>query len=325
MISTDRVARQFLAGIIAAAIVSTSLPATAKNAEAVEHFEAGRKLVREGRWQEAAAEFEQSLALEQAVGPLLNLGTAYEKLGRVASAAKAFRAAQQLASRTPGDEARASEAGARVRELEKEIPTVTFSAPPNVSLELRDVGAVSPDVAIPMDPGRHEVVVTSRDEPRRTVPFTLAAKDKLKVAIPSLDKSDKPDQPPPDQPPPRAATPSPAADTSTTDVLAYAAIGTGAAALVVGGVFGVLALGNKSELGDLCPRYPTCPSANANAAREADDALSRNGAVSTIGFAIGGVLVASGIVLYLVAPNARSASSARLVPGLAAARFEVSF
>jgi tetratricopeptide (TPR) repeat protein len=321
MISTDRFARHLLAGFITAAILSVSPSAVAKNPEAVEHFEAGRKLVREGRWQEAAAEFEKSLALEQAVGPLLNLGTAYEKLGRTASAAKAFRVAHQLASRTPGDEARASEAATRVRELEKEIPTVTFSAPPNVSLELRDVGAVSPDVAIPMDPGRHEVVVTARDEPARTVTFTLAAKDKLKVAIPSLDRSDKGDKADKtDEPPPRSES-----GPSTTDVLAYAAIGTGAAALVVGGVFGLLAAGNKSDLEELCPRYPTCPQADANAARDADDSLSRNGAVSTIGFAVGGVLVASGIVLYLVAPSGRSPSSARIVPGLAAARFEVSF
>src|SRR5688500_13178979 len=107
MRSTERAIAFAFAFALATATMTMAPPAFAKKPEAVEHFERGRKLVHDEKWQEAASEFEKSLALEQAVGPMLNLANAYEKLGRLASAAKTFRAAQKLASQTPGDEARA--------------------------------------------------------------------------------------------------------------------------------------------------------------------------------------------------------------------------
>jgi hypothetical protein len=314
MTSTDRGGRSIVAIAFALAIASsvvvTSPPAFAKNAEAVEHFELGRKLVREGKWQDAASEFEKSLALEQAVGPMLNLANAYEKLGRLASAAKTFRTAQKLASQTPGDEARATEAAGRARELEEKVPTISLSADADVSLEIRGVGAVTRDAPIAIDPGRHTITATAPGKRPRTLEVVVAARDRLKVVVPSLDEPLRVDEPRSESHSPTPETPT-STSTSTTEVLAYAAVGTGVVGLVVGGAFGLVAASDKSDLEGLCPRYPTCPAANANAAHEADDSFGRNAAISTIGFVAGGVLVAAGVALYFLAPRAATTAAIR--------------
>jgi hypothetical protein len=320
MTSTERVGRSSLAIAFALAVASSAMlassPAFAKNPEAVEHFELGRKQVRENRWQDAATEFEKSLALEQAVGPMLNLANAYEKLGRLASAARTFRAAQKLASQTPGDQARAAEAAGRARELEEKVPTISLTADANVSLEIRGVGVVQRDAPTAIDPGRHTITATAPGKRPRTLEVVVAARDRLKVVVPSLDEPLRVDESPSPSPspseshPPSTETPT-SSSTSTTEILAYAAAGTGVVALAVGGAFGLVAASDKSDLEGLCPRYPTCPSANANAAHEADDSLGRNATISTVGFVAGGVLIATGIALYFFAPRSTTTATIR--------------
>jgi hypothetical protein len=313
MTNTERAIAFALA--LASATMAIAPPAFAKNPEAVEHFERGRKLVREEKWQEAATEFEKSLALDQAVGPMLNLANAYEKLGRLASAAKTFRAAQKLASQTPGDEDRAAEAAGRARELEEKMPTISLSADASVSLEIRGIGRVTRDAPIPIDPGRHTITATAPGKRPRTVEVVAAPRDRLKIVVPSLDEASAPAAAPPAQTAPPATTRGTPADTpsatSTTDILASAAMGTGAVSLIIGGAFGLVAASDKSDLEALCPRYPTCPGANANAARDADDALARNATISTVGFVVGGALIVSGAALYFFGPRSSATASLR--------------
>ena len=311
MTSTDRVVAAAFALAIGLATTTVSSSAFAKNPQAVEHFELGRKYVRDEKWEEAASEFEKSLALEQAVGPMLNLANAYEKLGRLASAAKTFRAAQKLALQTPGDDARAAEASGRARELEAKVPTITLAADGDVSLEVRGVGPVPRGEPFAIDPGHHTITATAPGKRPRTLEVDVAPRDRLKIVVPSLDDGAAATTPPSSAAPPDATS-----STSTTDVLSYAAIGTGVVGLVVGGAFGLVAAGNKSDLEELCPRYPTCAAQDANAARDADEALGRNATISTVGFVVGGVLIAAGAALYFIAPRSPAAAAlnrARLV------------
>jgi hypothetical protein len=278
-------------------IVAIPSPARARNPEAVEHFEAGRRLVREGRWEDAATEFEASLALEQAVGPLLNLATAYEKLGRLASALKTFRAAHDLAAQTPDDEARAAEAARRADEIEPSVPTLTVVANAEITVEVEGLGPIAHDTPIAIDPGRHVVLAKAPDKRTRTLEVVASPHDKLKVVVPALDEPLRVSE---------SSRPIPPKESSHGTMLTYAAIGAGVAGLVVGGAFGLAAAGDKRDLERLCPRYPSCPIENATSARDTDDAFARDATISTIGFVAGAALLATGVALYFFAPRAKT-------------------
>ena len=83
---------------------------------------------------------------------------------------------------------------------------------------------------------------------------------------------------------------------------AYVAFGVGGAALLVGAVTGILAIGKHGDLKDACPDA-TCPST-----KQSDvDSYKTMGTISTVGFVVGGVGVAAGAILLLTAPKQESA------------------
>jgi hypothetical protein len=65
----------------------------------------------------------------------------------------------------------------------------------------------------------------------------------------------------------------------------------GVAGVATGTVFGVLAMENRSTLDERCPN-DVCP----EDARSEHDALKRNGIISTVGFAVGGLGLGLGLV-----------------------------
>jgi hypothetical protein len=77
--------------------------------------------------------------------------------------------------------------------------------------------------------------------------------------------------------------------------LGYVALGIGGAGVVVGSIFGGLALGKKSSLDDACKVKSNCP---ANA-QDDIDALHTDATVSTVGFVVGGVGLAAGLIVLL--------------------------
>jgi hypothetical protein len=87
--------------------------------------------------------------------------------------------------------------------------------------------------------------------------------------------------------------------------LPWVAFGIGGAGLILGGVTGGLAMGAHSTLAGECPGG-VCP-----ASKQSDvDSFHTLGLLSTIGFAVGGVGAATGIVLLLIAPKHESAPAA---------------
>jgi serine/threonine-protein kinase len=95
-----------------------------------------------------------------------------------------------------------------------------------------------------------------------------------------------------------------------------AAIGVGAAGVVgvgVGTVFGIVALGKRSDLDRLCPGYPRCVDSQRSDVQGNYDDAKHAATISTVGFVLGGVLVAGGVVLWLVAPGRAPASPAAWV------------
>ena len=90
----------------------------------------------------------------------------------------------------------------------------------------------------------------------------------------------------------------------------------GGAGVVVGAVFGILAMHDKSTLDDVC-RAKACPEGN----QRDIDAFTRDGALSTVAFTVGAVGLVTGVILYLTEAPARDASPV----GVVRRGFSVSF
>jgi hypothetical protein len=94
-------------------------------------------------------------------------------------------------------------------------------------------------------------------------------------------------------------------------VPSYVAFGVGGAGLVLGAVTGVLAIGKHSTLATECPGG-TCATGTSQSDLSSYHTL---GALSTVGFIVGGVGVAAGAVLWFVVPSTTvHASTASVSP-----------
>jgi hypothetical protein len=125
-------------------------------------FERGRQLMAEQRAPEACPLFEESHRLEAGIGTQFNLASCYEAVGRFASAHTVFLDVA-AASRARGQEQRAQAASARARAVELKISRIVIQVEPAQQAALtveRDgsiVGAAQWGLAVPVDPGEHEI------------------------------------------------------------------------------------------------------------------------------------------------------------------------
>ena len=95
----------------------------------------------------------------------------------------------------------------------------------------------------------------------------------------------------------------------------WVGIGAGALGIVgigIGSAFGLIAQSKLSQSNQLgyCNSTDHCTPGGLGLRKDASDAAS----LSTVFFVIGGVAVASGVVLYLTAPHARSGAALTLAP-----------
>ncbi len=111
--------------------------------------------------------------------------------------------------------------------------------------------------------------------------------------------------------PPAAANVAPAVppklEGSPDHTLAYVAFGVGGAALITGGIFGGLALSQKSDLDGKCPARRCGPAQYGDV-----DSYATKSLVSGVGIIAGAALIGAGAVLYFTAPSPASEQPARL-------------
>ncbi len=115
--------------------------------------------------------------------------------------------------------------------------------------------------------------------------------------------------------------------TPVTRIVSYAALGVGAAGIAVGSVFGVRSMLDKAKLDGACAGN-ACPSR----VQSDIEALHSDGTISSVGFGVGIVGLAAGVVLWIVSsgpkkPTAEKALLASVTPwiGIRAAGVEGSF
>lgn len=140
------------------------------NETAEELFRRGRAWMAAGRIAEACVTFEESIALEPAIGAFLNLGRCYEMSERPASALAPYEEASQRA-RAVGDLERARLAERQLERIRSKVSTILLRFPKNeeieaVRIDRRQLTPAQWNAPIPVDPSRYRFEVTRRGDPR---------------------------------------------------------------------------------------------------------------------------------------------------------------
>ncbi|WP_437967823.1 tetratricopeptide repeat protein [Sorangium sp. So ce260] len=284
-------------------------PATVNAARAL--AEEGLELYDKGEYAAALDRLGRAEELIQAPTIGLYAARCLERLGRLIEASERYR----QVSRTPLDASASDVFRAAVADAEKayddlrpRIPKLAVGvrgAPERevqISIDGKPMPPALVGVSRPVDPGKHLVEGAWAGRVVRQE-VTLQERQETAVAI------EFPVVRPPAVVPPPAG---PAQD-STQRVFGWSALGTGAAALVVGGItFGVTSA-LRSDLIDLgCSEKVVCPDT-----RETRDKLSSYNSTRLIpapAFIVGGVLAAGGAALLLTMPSASKPKGATARP-----------
>lgn len=292
-----------LGGLCSLASPAAAQAPEAQAAEAL--FRQAKSLMDAGAFAEACEKFAASHALEPGLGTLLFLGDCYERAGRLASALGTFHAAEQLA-RDRGDAAREHLASVRVAALAPRAPTLNVR---------RGVGAPVPDLditvngdplresdlnrPIPRDAGQYEIRFSAPGYAAyvSAVELKNGGGNGVVVTVPRLVSLF----------PNSAATGSPGTEPrpgDTSRVGAWVLAGTGVALGATAGLFAILALAKNGDSEATCdPNNPNrCGPEGVRLRQDAKDLAT----VATVSGVLGGVCVASGIVLYVSAASTDS-------------------
>ena len=283
---------------------------------AVQLFDEARELMEDGKYEPACPKLEQSQKLDPQLGTQLHLGHCYEKLGQVAAAYRTFQAATELAAlrnQQGTNEPREKLARERATNLEERLALLELR-PADPSPELKIVlDGVPIDRAqwnrpFPIEPGDH---VLQASAPGRAIweqPFRIGVPAKRGIAVPVLKPATAaallavPAEAP--------GTPAPAitqrsSSASLQRIAGYVSLGTGAVGVGLGALFGLLRTSKVSELAGDCDldRGVCAIDPGDSVARQRIESL--HGQASTfassanIAWIVGGIAVASGVVLIL--------------------------
>jgi len=277
-------------------------------------FEEGRSLMQKEQYQEACSKLEASQNLDSGLGTLMLLSDCYEKTGRTASAWATFREAAAVA-RGKGDEEREKVARARADALEPNLAKLVVQGAPSTmklsGLEVKMAGQAVPraqwGTPIPVDPGAVDFEVSAPGYK----PWTLQAQvvpgpSQTAIDIPEL----QPLQPDADaaegqntnpssgseagQDPGPASVPSESSGTLKTTGLVLGIAGV--VGIGVGSYFGLSAKSKNDKSNDDCSGSVCQTQEGLDAREDAQSAAT----TSTIAFVVGGALLATGGVLYLL-------------------------
>jgi len=306
--------------VVLAVCLAPAIASADERAIAQQAFKEGRALMAAGKFAEACPKFAAAAELSPTAGVRLNLADCYVKLGRTASAWAKASEALGIAERT-GDTAASTLAHTQMNALEPKLSYVTLvvakdSAPPGleVTFDGEKIPAAVWGTAIPVDLGTHTVAASAAGHPPWSTQTTVAAdgiKTSVTVVIPGASDAPSPLAPPP--PPGDHAAGSGGWSRGAAHAVAIASAGLGVVGLGLGTAFGVDASGKKSdyqqqEVGGRC--------VSAACATLTQQAYS-SATVSTVGFVVGGALVAAGVVLWLTAPASTTETRAVAVVPIA--------
>jgi hypothetical protein len=236
---------------------------------------------------------------------------AYDQAQRLRDAKKLVAAREQLrlCARSTCAPSVSKDCVTWLAEVEAALPTVVVVADDKAGSPLASA-SVSIDGGPPrpvtgtsweVDPGPHTFSfrATGKVAADKQVLVVQGQKDQ-RVAVTLTDATASVVAPPPPIAVVAAPPPENAASGSVLKPVGYAVGGVGVAGIIVGAIFGGVALSTKSSD---CRTETTCTPGSAS------KALTQ-GNISTIGFVAGGVLAAGGLTMVLLAPKKRDTGAA---------------
>jgi hypothetical protein len=281
-----------LAFVLGLAGSADAAPTGKERADAAVLTNKARAAAKAKRHDEAADLLRQADQLDPTPQRKLDLAKSLGELGKLVEASSLLNG---VANDTvgPGAARFKDTAKKQLAQIETRIPwlSVKVIGPTSgVHVEV-DGKEVQPDMESPVDPGAHSVGVDAAGFESGDQRVTVKEGEHKQVTI-TLEPTAK-------------AAPKPK-ESSGTKVPAIAAFGVGAVGLGVGAVFGILAFDETGKAkqfcdGNKCPARPEVVSARNTAIA--------NGNVSTVGFVVGGVGIAAGIVLLLTVGSSSSKPS----------------
>jgi serine/threonine-protein kinase len=295
-----------------------SAPKADNRARAQQLFDSALTDAEAGNFAAACPKFHASQEADPKTSTLLNLANCYEKNGQTASAWGAFREAEVL-SRKAGRSDWETTARERAEALEPKLVRLTIDVPSSsrasglvVTRDGVKLSAGEWGVAIPVDPGEH-VVAASAPGRAAWEARTQVRDASATVAVPLLEELPQTDLVTPPVVPGEGA---PIAQTSWWTPLRTAGVvvaGVGVVAIVTGSVLGLAADGQYDDARAQCSNGNRgCP---AEAVRDSDSAYGlATGA--TVAWIVGGLAVASGGALVLLAPSSGSSEKSAIAAWL---------
>jgi hypothetical protein len=184
---------------------------------------------------------------------------------------------------------------------------------PNVKVELDGaaVSTASLGVRRSVDPGSHTLQVSADGYKAAELHFDIPPGGSIDEPVTlEVDTTAAPAGGTPVSPMP--ATPEPATTSGghgARSVLPWVAFGVGAVGLGLGAVTGFMAMNEHSTLADECPAMQCDTKTNPKSGNDLDT-YHTLATLSTVGFIVGGVGVAAGVVLLLTQPKTESSPAA---------------
>lgn len=287
-VATVLAAPSALAGPREAPLVAA--PSPKDRAEAKRLASQAQQEVKAKNWDAAIQSLKQSVKLDPSPATRLELAKALAGGGRLVEAAKLLDELAAEPAVTGPQKAIAKKALDQRTVLEGRIPKLKLrlegADAAGASVKL-DGEAVDPASEIPVDPGEHELVVKGGGVKTLKREVSLAEGESKSLTLTLEPEAAA--GPPPE---PEGGGSGPAVAPA---VVAFAV---GVAGFVVGGVFGQLAFDEADKLRALCPNG-RCSWNNDDAVAARDTSIV-NGNISTAGFVVGGVGIATGAVVLIV-------------------------
>jgi hypothetical protein len=299
---------------------SPALAEGAGSADAEELFKQGRVALEAKDYATACTKLAESNRLERAVGTLISLAQCEEAQKKLASARQHWQEAADFADALQDRLQRGPAARQRFTELDKRVPRLTVQRSPGAPAGMtvrRDEVTLLPasfGSALPVDPGKHVLIVSAESHEPRTFEVELAEGESRVIEVEPGAEVPAPPEPAPSVPAAGAVGPS-ASDSGSMRIAGYTLGGVGILGLGLGTIFGLRASSKWSSAKQACVPGQCGPGSNAQ--NDKDDASSA-GTVSTMSFVVGGAALATGVVLLVLAPSSKNGSSTaevRLVPG----------
>ncbi|MCC6645486.1 MAG: hypothetical protein IT374_07955 [Polyangiaceae bacterium] len=299
--------RTFLSILLVATTLSAAYPVAAAPSDADKAQ--ARQLTQQGLDQLAKQDFSgafQSFTKANKLysAPTVELGLARSavKVGRLVLAQEVYQrlSREQLPPGSPAAFVDAVRVAAKeLAELAPRVPALTVqivkpagAKEPRVTVDGEPLSSAALGSPRPIDPGPHKVRAEA-DGMQAAEAEVIVAEGKrdasVTLTLQPLSGATPVAAPPAASPPP-AAPPEPApASKGKTHPGAYVGLGVGAVGVLVGAVFGLKAMGKKSDLNGACVDGKCPPSAEGT-----HDSFKSAATLSTIGFAVGVVGLGAG-------------------------------